>query len=78
MKSKKKLENALRKRKMKAQLYKIYSKSSSKREVHNNTGLPQIKKGKTKRKISNKQPNLEEKNQQKNKQSPKSVEGMKQ
>ena len=44
MKSKKKLENASRKRKMKTQLYKIYSKSSSKREVCNNTGLPQKKK----------------------------------
>ena len=50
MKSKKKLENALRKRKMKTQFYKIYSKSSSKREVHNNTGLPQKKKEKQKEK----------------------------
>ena len=55
MKSKKKLENALRKTKMKTQPYKIYSKSSPKREVHNNTGLSQEKKKrKARRKISNK------------------------
>ena len=34
-------ENALTQRTMKTQPYKIYSKSSPKREVHNNTGLPQ-------------------------------------
>ena len=45
---------------MKTQPYKIYSKSSPKREVHNNTGLPQEKKKrKARRKITNKWPNLE-------------------
>ena len=54
MKSKRKSENTSRQTKMKTTLQSVgYNKSSSKREVHSNTGLPQeiIK-------ISNKQPNI--------------------
>ena len=56
MKSKRKHKNTLRQVIMKTQPNKIYeySKSSSKREVHRKTGLPQKKKKKKKtREISN-------------------------
>ena len=54
-KSEKKSENTLRQMKMETKLSKIYgtSKSSSKREVYSEAGLPQET-----REISNKQPNL--------------------
>ena len=43
MNSNKKAENKLRNMKIKTQFYKIYGmpQSSSKREIHNDTGLPQ-------------------------------------
>ena len=54
MKSKKKSENTCRQMKMKTQLYLCRcSKSSTKREVHRDTGFPQET-----RKITNKKPNL--------------------
>ena len=54
-KSKRKSENTLRQMTMKTQHYKIYGmqKTSSKREIHSNTGLPQET-----RKILNTKPNL--------------------
>ena len=54
MKPKKKSENTLRQATMKTHPYKnLWDKNSSKREAHNDIGLPQET-----RKISNKQPNL--------------------
>lgn len=46
---KEEIRKCLEERKMKTQP-KIYSKSSSKREVHNNTGLPRKKKRKKNKK----------------------------